>query len=451
MPSIRPVHRDRPDGPFRIEAKKTITNPETGEKEQLRWSWTRDHLDDPEGKGSGANDVAYWAKRDLAANVDPYKRYADAAAQLAAPEDPTVGQWVRAWQSKRRVAETTRRIEGFNIKNHILSYWEDDLLTDDGVTREAVQDWVTDLHEVLAPSTVRQVAKLFRIIIEDAVVDRKQPISHTPFVRIRYDPKQPTGRFVLDPDEVGLLLAGLTVQEACGWTLAFSGARVSELTRRSRVDWDPEEKRIVIPKLPSPARQAREESAAAAGRAKSRAGTETPRPARRTRTTAAKTAAGVRHLYLCDGAAGLLDDYLTKHAAPPLFISAQHVRVHPDTVRRALRDASRRVGLPRVTPHIFRHSVKTWLHDDKIHPRAIDELIGHESQGMDAIYVHVTPLMRQEREAAMQARWLQAMAAFQKRRADVPVKDLYQKLGRPPGARTKRSGADGARAAQVTV
>lgn len=448
MPSIRPVYRDRPDGPFRIEAKKTITNPETGEKEQLRWSWTRDHLDDPEGKGGGASDVAYWAKRDLAANVDPYKRYTDAAAQLAAPDEPTVGEWVRTWQSKRRVTESTRRIETFNIKKHILPHWEDDLLTDDGVTREAVQDWVTDLHEVLAPSTVRHVAKLFRIIIEDAVVDRKQPISHTPFVRIRFDPKEPTLRLVLEPDDVGLLLAGMTVQEACAWTLAFSGARVSELTRRSRTDWDSAGRQIIIPKLPSPARQARDELVAATGTTTSRAEADKPRPAaRRTRTPAAKTAAGVRHIYLCEGAAGLLDDYLATHKASPLFISAQHGAVHPDTVRRALRDASRRVGLPRVTPHAFRRGVKTWLHDDKIHPRAIDELIGHESRGMDAIYVQVTTSMRQEREDAMQARWLQVRAAFEKRRAEVPVEDLYAKLGRPPGSRTKRPGADGARVA----
>lgn len=59
--------------------------------------------------------------------------------------------------------------------------------------------------------------------------------------------------------------------------------------------------------------------------------------------------------------------------------------------------------------HDLRHTHKTWLADDGIEPRARDERLGHESEGMDAVYIHPTDKMRAAILAALEDRWNQAL------------------------------------------
>jgi integrase len=64
-------------------------------------------------------------------------------------------------------------------------------------------------------------------------------------------------------------------------------------------------------------------------------------------------------------------------------------------------------------PHDFRHTLATWLEDDGIPARVIDELMGHEpstrgaqhlGSAMGAHYRHTTPEMAARVVAAIQAR-----------------------------------------------
>ena len=58
-----------------------------------------------------------------------------------------------------------------------------------------------------------------------------------------------------------------------------------------------------------------------------------------------------------------------------------------------------------LVPHDLRHTHKTWLAEDGIEPVARDERLGHETPGMDGIYIHTTPAMRAKILVALQRRW----------------------------------------------
>jgi hypothetical protein len=58
-----------------------------------------------------------------------------------------------------------------------------------------------------------------------------------------------------------------------------------------------------------------------------------------------------------------------------------------------------------LTPHGLRHGLKTWMDEDQIADVLKSERLGHEEPGMRGVYGHVSPAMRDELKAALQARW----------------------------------------------
>lgn len=77
--------------------------------------------------------------------------------------------------------------------------------------------------------------------------------------------------------------------------------------------------------------------------------------------------------------------------------------------RRAVRG---RVALEAAAPivktlrfHDLRHTQETWLSEDKIEKIARDERLGHVTPGMEGTYNHVTPKMRADILNVLQSRW----------------------------------------------
>ena len=74
----------------------------------------------------------------------------------------------------------------------------------------------------------------------------------------------------------------------------------------------------------------------------------------------------------------------------PLFVGARGGPLNPDLVRRAVRGARIRLGLPdSLTPHALRHSFATHLLAGGADLRALQELLGHASLSSTQIYTAV--------------------------------------------------------------
>jgi hypothetical protein len=58
-----------------------------------------------------------------------------------------------------------------------------------------------------------------------------------------------------------------------------------------------------------------------------------------------------------------------------------------------------------LTPHGLRHSHKTWMAEDGIPEILAEQRLGHDVPGMRGLYTHVSPRMRDDLIAALQARW----------------------------------------------
>jgi integrase len=83
---------------------------------------------------------------------------------------------------------------------------------------------------------------------------------------------------------------------------------------------------------------------------------------------------------------------------------------------------------PGLTPHGLRHSLKTWMTEDGIPEILQARRLGHQVPGMRGIYTHVTAPMREDLQAALQARWEHSLRARAALAPHSPVKLLDRLL-----------------------
>lgn len=94
-----------------------------------------------------------------------------------------------------------------------------------------------------------------------------------------------------------------------------------------------------------------------------------------------------------------------------------------------------------LTPHLLRHSHKTWMDEDHIPQILSHERLGHELGGIGARYSHPTDAMRAELMAALTTRWHSALDGRLRLnpRSPVPVLDelLAERSAELEGEKTK--------------
>jgi site-specific recombinase XerD len=74
-----------------------------------------------------------------------------------------------------------------------------------------------------------------------------------------------------------------------------------------------------------------------------------------------------------------------------VFCHVDGTMLHPERFTRSFSDAARRLGLPRLGPHVaMRHGWATLALEDGIHPKVVQERLGHSNIGITLdMYSHV--------------------------------------------------------------
>lgn len=399
----------------------TRTGALTGYRQDVKWrgqsrSFTRRTV---------AAAEACWARAisDFEAGLEPYDRYRHEApgSKKPAPTAKTFSDWLDEWHPKRHLSEQARKNQTSLIKARVKPDLGHLPLTDEGITQPRIQAWVWELEEEYAPRYVRTLLSLVRVALRHAVRNPEIPLTISPVSEIQLEPLDSTGRTALTPEQVEAIVSRCGIHEQLFRSMAFSGARLGELLKRDVEDWSWRtgiaiSARRVEPKIDDRVRK---------------------RKTGARKAPASKSAAGGRVIELCPSHNAETRDYLDGRSSGSLYrgrdgrpsrgaayqMFAKAVKEAREAYRKqeAENVRRRRAGKPPVavavdvpegtSPHWLRHTHKTWLRSAKCDPRAVDERIGHKSEGMDGIYVHPTDVMRAEILVVLEALWGQATKA----------------------------------------
>jgi len=95
--------------------------------------------------------------------------------------------------------------------------------------------------------------------------------------------------------------------------------------------------------------------------------------------------------------------------------------------------------LPGLTPHGLRHGHQTWMEEAGVSDLLRSERMGHEVPGMRGVYGHVSPAMRADLKAMLQARWQASLRERTRlaRRSVVPTLDALLAVQCEPTAKIR--------------
>jgi integrase len=307
-------------------------------------------------------------------------------------------QWWQVWAADPDRSPTTLGAADSRLRCHLRPTFGRRRLSE--ITASSIRQWQYELRgKELEHGTVMACRSLLNRILQAAEDERlipANPVAKVPPPKRPVDPEVIFGRVeprIYTPKQVGQLLASAAPEDrGVLLVLIGTGLRAGELCglRGARVDLGRRRLEVATVRY----------DAGRFGRGFK------PRP---------KSTAGIRSIPL----AALVVEELRRRPAERsslLFPDASRYRLRHAYLRavRRARAHGHLLGLDLRGPHDLRHTFATWLEDDGIPARVIDELMGHAAtrrsswaaegaSAMGAVYRHTT--------TAMEARVLQVLDA----------------------------------------
>jgi integrase len=318
-------------------------------------------------------------------------------------------QWWQVWAADPDRSPTTLGAADSRLRCHLRPAFGRRRLSE--ITASSIRQWQYELRrKELEHGTVMACRSLLNRILQAAEDERlipANPVAKVPPPKRPVDPEVIFGRVeprVYTPKQVGQLLADAAPEDrGVLLVLIGTGLRAGELCglRGARVDFWRRRLEVATVRY----------DAGRFGRGYK------PRP---------KSTAGIRSIPL---AAVVVEELRRRRPAERsslLFPDASRYRLRHAYLRavRRARTQGHLLGLDLRGPHDLRHTFATWLEDDGIPARVIDELMGHAStrrsswaaegmSAMGAVYRHTTTAMEVRILQALDARLAEATAVVE--------------------------------------
>jgi integrase len=312
----------------------------------------------------------------------------------------TVEEWAEKWLPSIDVGPLSEKDYRLRLKNQILPEWGGVALGD--LSPTGIAAWEKKLRQSVSKNYADNIMSTFRTMLDDAVAEKLRgdnPVAARKSGRRgRYKPKPKDERVIATPRQVLLIarnaleMRGLN-EYAIVLASAYTGLRIGELAgvHRDQLALKDDGKGARLHSVQQ-SQYIDGEFVEIGNKYDSGRGLILPpflagllqdlmdsRPAGEWVFTAPK---GGRLLRGGDWYAGTWRPMVAGVAPRPVIRGAK--------ARPGLRPV---LGVEGLTPHGLRHSQKVWL-DEGNHPRvAVEARMGHELQGIEGVYSHVTLAM----------------------------------------------------------
>ena len=302
-------------------------------------------------------------------------------------DNPTVEQWCHEWLwSYKRNSVKQKTFDQYEtiLRTHIIPDIGDIRLAD--LKTMHIQRIINKMHD---SGLSHRTIEVMKIVMHAALkqVQRNKLVSENVCENVVLPRKQPKRIRVLNEDEQTKLIAALK-DNYIGRGLLFAlytGMRRGEVLALKWSDYDKNEKTISITKALSRVRTYNKN------------GNKTMLT-----VTTPKTDTSIRTIPLIDKAVELLaehkrkqerymelvGDYYTDNDL--IFSSSRGDYLDPGNFNRKLNKTVKKIGIPRISPHVLRHSFATRGLEAEVSLKAMQELLGHSSITVTGdIYTHI--------------------------------------------------------------
>lgn len=302
-------------------------------------------------------------------------------------DNPTVEQWCHEWLwSYKRNSVKQKTFDQYEtiLRTHIIPDIGDIRLDD--LKTMHIQRIINKMHDSgLSHRTIEVMKIVMHAALKQA--QRNKLVGENVCENVVLPRKQPKRIRVLNEDEQTKLIAALK-DNYIGRGLLFAlytGMRRGEVLALKWSDYDKNEKTISITKALSRVRTYNKD------------GNKTMLT-----VTTPKTDTSIRTVPLIDKAVELLaehkrrqerymelvGDYYTDNDL--IFSSSRGDYLDPGNFNRKLNKTVKKIGIPRISPHVLRHSFATRGLEAEVSLKAMQELLGHSSITVTGdIYTHI--------------------------------------------------------------